>query len=33
MFTIPLPVIKVEKFRNLIRLTKALKMVADKNTA
>ena len=33
LFTIPLPVVKVEKFRNLIRLTKALKMVADKNTA
>ena len=33
LFTKPLPVTKVEKFRNLIGLMKALKTVADKNTA
>ena len=33
LFTKPLPVINVEKFRNLIRLMKVPKTVADKNAA
>ena len=33
LFTEPLPVIIVEKFRNLIRLMKVPKTVADQNAA